>query len=59
MKLIDILEKDIDNNYRKVELWADKIGFELINIDTNKFDSFLNINTKEDFIKAKNNLDKI
>tara|TARA_B100001123_G_C14910233_1_gene867491 strand:+ start:56 stop:667 length:612 start_codon:yes stop_codon:yes gene_type:complete len=59
MKLIDILEEDINNNYRKVELWADKVGFEIINIDTNKFDSFLNINTKEDFEKAKKNLDKI
>ena len=59
MKLIDILEEDINNNYRKVEFWADKVGFEIININTNKFDSFLNINTKEDFEKAKKNLDKI
>ena len=59
MKLLDILEEDINNNYRKVEFWADKVGFEIINIDTNKFDSFLNINTKEDFEKAKKNLDKI
>ena len=59
MKLLDILEEDINNNYRKVELWADKIGFEIININNNNFDSFLNINTKEDFEKAKKNLDKI
>tara|TARA_Y100000590_G_scaffold309095_1_gene348976 strand:+ start:642 stop:1253 length:612 start_codon:yes stop_codon:yes gene_type:complete len=59
IELIDVLEKDINNNYRKVELWADKIGFEIININTSKFDSFLNINTKDDFEKAKQNLDKI
>ena len=59
IELLNILEEDINNNYRKVELWADKIGFEIININTTKFDSFLNINTKEDFEKAKKNLDKI
>ncbi len=59
LKLIDVLEKDIHNNYRKVELWADKIGFEIININNNKIDSFLNINTKDDFEKAKKNIDKL
>ncbi len=59
IELLKVLEEDINNNYRKVELWADKIGFETININTSKFDSFLNINTKEDFEKAKKNLDKI
>ena len=59
IELLNILEEDIINNYRKVELWADKIGFETININTGKFDSFLNINTKEDFETAKKNLDKI
>ena len=59
IELLNILEEDINNNYRKVELWADKIGFEIININNTKFDSFLNINTKEDFEKAKKNLDKI
>tara|TARA_B100000029_G_scaffold167874_1_gene164072 strand:- start:805 stop:1416 length:612 start_codon:yes stop_codon:yes gene_type:complete len=57
--LIDVLDQDINNNYRKVELWADKMGFENINITTDSFDSFLNINTKEDFEKAKKKLDKI
>jgi len=56
--LLNILEKDINNNYRKVELWADKIGFENININTDNTDSFLNINTKEDFEIAKKKLDK-
>ncbi len=58
IELINILEKDIKNNYRKVEFWADKIGFENIIINADKFDSFLNINTKEDFEKAKKNLNK-
>ena len=59
MDLIEILEKDIKNSFRKVELWADKIGYENINIDEEKFDKFLNINTKKDLEKAKENLDKI
>ncbi len=59
MDLIGILEKDIKNSFRKVELWADKIGYENININEEKFDRFLNINTKKDLEKAKENLDKI
>ena len=59
IQLKDILEKDINNNFRKVEEWADKIGLETININHKKFDSFLNINTKEDLEEAKKNLDKI
>ena len=57
--LIDTLEEDIKNGLRKVELWADKIGYENININDEKFDRFLNINTKKDLEKAKENLDKI
>ena len=59
LDLIEILEKDIKNSFRKVELWADKIGYENININEEKFDRFLNINTKKDLEKAKENLDKI
>ena len=59
MDLIEILEKDIKNSFRKVEIWADKVGYESININTEKFDRFLNINTKEDFEKAKENIEKI
>ena len=59
MDLIEILEKDIKNNFRKVELLADKIGYENININEEKFDRFLNINTKKDLEKAKENLEKI
>ena len=59
MDLIETLEKDIKNSFRKVEIWADKVGYESININTEKFYRFLNINTKEDLEKAKENIDKI
>ena len=59
LDLIEILEKDIKNSFRKVELWDDKVGYENININEEKFDRFLNINTKKDLEKAKENLDKI
>ena len=60
LKLIDILEEDIrSNNFRKVELWADKIGVQKIEVNTEGFDKFLNINTLEDLEDAKKNLDKI
>ncbi len=59
LDLIKILEKDIKNNFRKVELWADKVGYENINISEEKFDRFLNINTKKDLEIAKENLDEI
>ena len=59
MDLIETLEKDIKNSFRKVEIWADKVGYESININTEKFDRFLNINTKEDLEKAKENIEKI
>ena len=59
IQLKDILEEDINNNFRKVEEWANKIGLETININDKEFDSFLNINTQEDLEEAKKNLDKI
>ena len=59
IQLKDILEEDINNKFRKVEEWANKIGLETININNKKFDSFLNINTQEDLEEAKKNLDKI
>ena len=60
LKLIDILEEDIrSNNFRKVELWADKIGVQKIEVNTEGFDKFLNINTLADLEDAKKNLDKI
>ena len=56
LDLKDILENDIKNNVRKVEIWADKIGSDIINIEKGKFDSFLNINTKDDLEIAKKKL---
>ena len=57
--LLDVLEDDLkNNNFRKVEVWADKIGVKIIDIKVNEFDSFFNINTKEDFEKAKEILNK-
>ena len=58
--LLDILENDlVKNNFRKVEDWANKIGVKTININFNKFDPFLNINTKEDLNKAERILKKL
>ena len=52
--LLDTLENDlIKNNFRKVEDWANKIGVKTINIKFDKFDPFLNINTKEDLTEAQ------
>ena len=52
--LIEILEKDIINNdHRKVEKWANKIGVKTINISYKELDPFFNINTKEDLIEAE------
>jgi molybdopterin-guanine dinucleotide biosynthesis protein A len=57
--LLDVLEDDLkNNNFRKVEDWADKIGVKTIDIEVNKFDPFFNINTKEDLEKAKEILNK-
>jgi len=57
--LLDVLEDDLkNNNFRKVENWADKIGVKTIDIEVNEFDPFFNINTKEDFEKAKEILNK-
>ena len=54
VKLMDTLENDlVNNNFRKVEEWADKIGVEIINIKIDKYDSFFNINTKADLEEAR------
>ncbi len=54
LKLIETLENDImQNNYRKVESWANKIGVKTINIPYKEIDPFFNINTKEDFEEAE------
>ena len=52
--LLETLEDDlINNNFRKVEEWANKIGVKTIDIKIRKFDPFFNINTKADFEEAK------
>ena len=52
--LLETLEDDlINNNFRKVEEWANKIGVKTIDIENKKFDPFFNINTKADFEEAK------
>ena len=54
VKTWKILENDIkSNNYRKVEKWADKMNVKTINLNSDKFDKFLNINTKDEFELAK------
>ena len=54
IELLKILEDDlINNNFRKVEEWANKIGVKTIDIKTKEFNPFFNINTKEDFEEAK------
>jgi|TARA_B110000438_G_scaffold246685_1_gene248383 molybdopterin-guanine dinucleotide biosynthesis protein A len=57
--LLEVLEDDlVNNNFRKVEDWANKIGVKTIDIEVKTFDPFFNINTKEDFEKAKEILNK-
>ena len=51
--LEDILEEDLNNNFRKVDLWADKIGCNFIEKDIQNENEFLNINTKEDLELAE------
>ena len=59
VKTWKILENDIKlNNYRKVEKWADKMNVKTINLNSDKFDKFLNINTKDEFELAKKHFNK-
>ena len=48
-----VLEDDLKNNFRKVDLWADKIGCNFIEKDIQNENEFLNINTKEDLKLAE------
>ena len=48
-----ILEQDINNNFRKVDLWADKIGCNLIEKNIKNENEFFNINTKEELALAE------
>ena len=51
--LESILENDLNNNFRKVDLWADKIGCNFIEKDIQNKNELLNINTKEDLELAE------
>ena len=53
IKLLDKLEKDLNDGERKVELWANNVGVKIINMEFPNNDPFFNINTKEDLEKAK------
>ena len=52
MDLMEKLDNDLKKGERKVEVWADTTGVEIINIEFKKKDPFFNINTKEDLEKA-------
>ena len=52
LDLLKKLETDLQKGVRKVEVWADTVGVETINIEYDKRDPFFNINTKEDLEKA-------
>ena len=53
MELKKVLLKDIEEGHRKVEDWANKIGSEIIEINNENDNNFLNINTIEDLEEAK------
>ena len=52
MDLMKKLDNDLKKGERKVEVWADTAGVEIINIEYEKKNPFFNINTKEDLEKA-------
>ena len=52
MDLMEKLDNDLKKGERKVEVWADTVGVEIINFEYEKKDPFFNINTKEDLEKA-------
>ena len=54
--LLGELEQDLKKGDRKVELWANKVGVKVIDMEFINEDPFFNINTKEDLEKAKERL---
>jgi molybdopterin-guanine dinucleotide biosynthesis protein A len=52
LDLIEQLEEDLLKGERKVEVWADSIGVNVVNIDYKTPDPFFNINTEDDLKKA-------
>ena len=53
LELINQLETDLLKGERKIEVWANSVGVNTINIEHKNKDPFFNINTKEDLQKAK------
>jgi molybdopterin-guanine dinucleotide biosynthesis protein A len=53
LDLMDQLETDLYNGERKVEIWANSIGVSTVNIEYKNINPFFNINTIDDFEKAK------
>ena len=54
--LMEKLEQDLEKGERKVEVWANSVGVDIINMDFGEKDQICNINTKEDLEQAKKNL---
>ena len=52
LDLLDKLELDLQRGERKVEVWANTVDAQVIDIEHGKRDPFFNINTKEDLEKA-------
>ena len=52
LELMEQLESDIIKGERKVEVWANSIGVNTVNIDYKGLNPFFNINTKDDLKKA-------
>ena len=53
LQLMDQLEADLERGERKVEVWADSIGVNTVNIDYKKPDPFFNINTQSELEEAQ------
>ena len=53
IELMEQLRNDINQGARKVEDWANKIGTEIVEINSESDKSFLNINTKLDLEDAQ------
>tara|TARA_B100001167_G_C16658846_1_gene252244 strand:- start:57 stop:659 length:603 start_codon:yes stop_codon:yes gene_type:complete len=56
IELMEQLRNDINQGARKVEDWANKIGTEIVEINSESDKSFLNINTKLDLEEAQKKL---
>ena len=52
LDFMEKLQNDLIKGERKVEVWADSVGVNIVNIDYKNPDPFFNINTKEDLDEA-------